>query len=136
MSNTTETTNTTANNNNNTKLINKTQNVSMTQIQIEDKLKTEFSGFSDSNITILAHYLYKYPTKWRFDDINFKSDVNKLLSEAFTHNTRPSNLLFGAIIAICIIMLCGVLWWIVMLVINRNNKNLLNDPSVINSKFI
>lgn len=108
----------------------------MTQAEIETKLKTSFMGLTDSNITILAHYLHKYPKKWRSDDENFVSDVNKLFPEAFAYNMRPSNALFGAIITIFIVMLIGILWWVITLFMKKNNKNVVNDPSFVNPNFI
>lgn len=107
----------------------------LTQAEIETKLKTSFTGITDSNITILAHYLYNNPKKWRSDE-NFTSDVNKLMSEAFAHSMKPSNVLFGAVLAILVLLLIGLFWWIIQLFIKKNNKNVLNDPSGPNPIFI
>lgn len=108
----------------------------LTQVELEAKLKTDFAGLSDSNITILANYLHKNPKKWRSDNQFFVTDVNKLIPEAFAYNMRPSNLLFGAIITILIFMLVGIMWWVITLFIKKNNKNVVNDPGFVNTNFI
>lgn len=127
-------------NNNNSSNNNKSSTSSstdkLTQADIETKLKASFTGINDSNVTILAHYLYKNPKKWRSDDANFVADVNKLIPEAYAHNMKPSNALFGALIAIFIILICGLLWWVITMFVKRNNTNVLNDPSVVNPAFI
>lgn len=107
-----------------------------TQTQIEEKLKTNFTGLNDSNITILAHYLYKNPKKWSQDDDKFVNDVNKLIPEAFAHNMMPSNALFGAIIAILVVLLIGLIWWVVTIVVKKNKNAVLPDPSIVNPAFI
>lgn len=108
----------------------------LTQAEIETKLKATFTGLNDSNITILAHYMYKNPSKWRSDSQYFAEDVNKITPEAFASNNRPSNIMFGVIIAVIVIMLLGLLWWLVSGFMQKNNKNILNDPSVVNPVFI
>lgn len=108
----------------------------MTQTEIEAKLKTSFIGLNDSNVTILAHYMYKYPKKWRSDDENFVADVNKIIPEAFAYNMRPSNALFGAIIAIIVILMIALIGWVVTIVMKKNKSNVLNDPNVANPIFI
>lgn len=103
-----------------------------TQSEIETKLKTSFTGLSDANIKILAHYMYLHPKKWRFDDEYFTEDVNKILPEAYAYNLRPSNIFLGAVIALVILLFFGLIWWGVSTLINKNNKNILDDPSSIN----
>lgn len=98
------------------------------------KVKDNFPGFSDSNISIIVHYLNKYPKKWSND--SFKDSVNKILPEAFAYNMRPSNALLGAVIAIVAILLIVVLWWLVGKFIKRNNKNVIEDPTIVNPVFI
>lgn len=109
---------------------------SMTQNEIQDRIRGNFINLSDSNVTILSHYLHKYPKKWRADEEYFVDDVNKLIPEAFAYNLRPANALFGAMIAIFIIMLIGVFWWVITLFIKKNNKNVINDPGFVNPNFI
>lgn len=108
----------------------------MTQVEIESKLKTHFAKLNNSNVTLLAHYLYKYPQKWRATDDYFVDDVNKLIPEAYAYNMRPSNALFGAIIAILIIMLIGLIWWVVVIAMKKNKNVVLPDPNIINPSFI
>lgn len=108
----------------------------LTQSEIETKLKDIFKGLSDSNITILGHYMYKNPSKWRSNDQYFTLDANKIAPEAFASNMRPSTVMFGIIIAVFVILLLGLLWWIISMFIQKNNKNVLNDPSVVNPVFI
>lgn len=108
----------------------------LTQKQIEEKLKTKFQGITDANISILGHYMYNNPKKWKSDDENFLKDANTLMSDAFSSNMRPSNMLFGAVIAIIIIIVIAIIWWAISLFMNKNNKNILNDPSTVNNNFI
>lgn len=115
---------------------NNNKDTKLSQKDIEDKLKTTFSGLNDTNIRILAYYLYKYPQKWNPDNLTFAQDVNKLIPEAFAYNLRPSNMLLGAIISIGILLFIGILWWIIMIFINKNNNNLLDDPTVTNITYI
>lgn len=108
----------------------------MTQADIEAKIKEKFSGLTDANITTLAHYLYKYPTKWRSADEFFVDDVNKLVPDALAANMRPSNALMGAMIAVFVIMLLALLWWVFTVFLKKNNKNVLADPNIVNPAFI
>lgn len=112
------------------------ENKPMTQEEIEKKLKEHFTGFNDANITILAHYMYKFPKKWRNDDENFVADVNKLVPEAFAYNLRPSNALFGAVITVIVFMIIGLIWWVVSAFIKKNKKEVLSDPNFANPSFI
>lgn len=112
----------------------KTEKSTKTQADIEEKLLQNFSTLEKSNITTLAYYLYKNPSKWAEE--TFAADVNKLMPEAFAYNMKPSNALFGAIIAISVMLLIGLIWWVVTIFIKKNNKNVLNDPSVVNPAFI
>lgn len=111
-------------------------NTKLSQSDIETLITVHFGDLSKANVTILSHYLYKYPNKWRSDDEYFKQDVNKLMPEAFANNMRPSNVLFGAVIAIFVIFLIGLIWWVISHFINKNNRNVLNDPSIVNPAFI
>lgn len=120
----------------NTETQKNTKKNTLSEAEIDAKLRASFTGLSDSNITILMHYLYKYPAKWRSEDEFFLEDVNKLLPEAFAYNMRPSNALFGAVITIVIILLIGIVWWIISAFTKKNNKNVLNDPTIVNPAFI
>lgn len=112
------------------------ENKKLTQSEIETKLKIVFKGLSDSNITILGHYMYKHPTKWRSNEQFFAMDANKIAPEAFASSMRPSNVMFGVMIAVFVILLLGLLWWVISMFMQKNNKNVLNDPSVVNPVFI
>ena len=101
---------------------------------LEKKIKETFVGMDDSNVTIIAHYLNKYPKKWKSE--TFKDDVNKLLPEAFAYNMRPSNTLMGAVIAVVVILLIAVIWWLVTKFVKRNNNNVIQDPTIVNPIFI
>lgn len=102
----------------------------LTQQQIESKLKGLIIGISDSNITILGHYMYKNPKKWSAkDDATFKADVNKLIPEAFASNMRTSNMMLGAIFAIIIVTVIALLWWIVSMLVNKNKRIIVGDPT-------
>lgn len=111
-------------------------NKDLSQIDIETKLKESFTGISASNITILAHYMYKNKKKWSADSKNFITDVNKLIPEAYAYNMKTSNVLFGSIITICIILLIGLIWWVISIFIKKNKKNILDDPIIVNPVYI
>lgn len=110
----------------------------LTQKEIETKIKTNFTNISDANVKIIGYYLYKYPSKWNQDgnDTEFMADVNKLMPEAFAHNMMPSNVMFGAVLVIIIMLLAGLMWWVISLFMHKNNKNILNDPNIVNPAFI
>lgn len=105
-----------------------------TEKELTTKVKEAFPNLSDSNVSIVVHYLNKYPKKWSSD--SFKESVNKILPEAFAYNMRPSNALLGAVIAIVAILLVVIVWWLVSKFIKRNNKNVIEDPTIVNPVFI
>lgn len=106
----------------------------MTKEEIEQQLKTNFPNLSEKNRTILINYMLKNTKKWKKEEFN--ESVNKLMPEAFASNLRPSNALFGAIIAVIVILLIGVIWWVVSMLVKKNDKNVLNDPTIVNPTFI
>lgn len=116
----------------------KTNKSSISQSDIEKKLKANFNAFSDSNLNIIAHYLYNNPQKWSSagDDTKFVEDVNKLLPEAFASDMRPSNAIFGALIAVVVILLVAFIWWMFSSFLKKRNNNILSDPTIVNPTFI
>ncbi|WBR61470.1 complex immune system [Drosophila suzukii associated hytrosavirus 1] len=106
----------------------------LSEKDIEKLLKTEFPNLSDANLSTLAHYMYKFPKKWSKETL--KVDANKLMPEAYAYNMRPSNALFGAIIAIIVILLIGVIWWVVAIFMKKNNKNVLGNPVGVNPEYM
>lgn len=129
-------TNSNTDTNTNTNTNNDSSEKKMSEKDIAEKLKTNFPNFNETNISILAHYLYNFPDKWSSSDTTFITDINKLMSDAFTYNVRSSNICLGVILAICFSMFFGIIWYIIVMFINRNNNNLLNDPSIVNTNFI
>lgn len=103
---------------------------------IKEKLATTFPALTDANRKILANYLYKNPKKWSEDAEKFKDDVNKLIPEAYAASMRSSFALFGGMIAVAIIMIIGIIWWVITIFMKKNNKNIIDDPETVNSAFV
>lgn len=108
----------------------------ISETEIVEKLKKNFTAISEDNLKSIAHYLYLNPKQWNSSstDEQFTKEVNDVLLWALAYKVFPAIIIAAIIVMILIILLIWGGWWLINTIFfKKNSKNLLRDPSVTNT---